>query len=302
MTNTMSKRQFILGAAALSSLALFGCGGTVTASTTSVSVTPGLGAVYGATVAVYNARGVLLGTGTTGAVGSANAGKVNVTLTGYTAGTPVIIKVTLGVGAKYWNEKINDYVEITTVDDSVSLLSVMPAVTNGQSAGVTPLTNVAAALAGVSATDLGNGTLAVAVTDVVIFEAMSRTILALGLPGTTNLTAAPVLASADNLVPTDLYGAVLAAMAIGSSTDPVAQALALLDGVVDGTIADATVFDTVHTILLGSSGLPVSISTSNNTDPSPDELQSAIDDVVSSINAPFTPATGTGSGGGGNGG
>ena len=292
MSNSPSKRRFLLAAVAFSALSLFGCGGTTTTATTSLSVTPVLGAVYGATVSVYNASGVLLGTGTT----DTTTGKVSVTLVGYTAGTPVIIKVTLAPGASYFNEHTGTNVTVAA-GSSVSLVSVMPAVTTGQAVGVTPLTNMAAKLAGVTADLVGTTPLTTTLTASSIYIAVAKTNLALGLPASTNLTAAPTAATLAAPHPTETMGELLAAMA--TATDPVTQAASLLAAVsTNGTGTNAAAIAVVNTILTTTSGLNVTIA-APNTAPDTATLNAAVTAVKTVIDAAVvvtTTPTGTGTG------
>jgi hypothetical protein len=292
MKHSLPKRRFLLAAVAFSALSLFGCGGTTTTATTSLSVTPVLGAVYGATVSVYNASGVLLGTGTT----DTSTGKVSVTLVGYTAGTPVIIKVALAPGATYYSE-FTQQVETILPGNSVSLVSVMPAVTTGQAVGVTPLTNMAAKLAGVTADLVGTTPLTTTLTASSIYIAVAKTNLALGLPASTNLTAAPTAATLAAPHPTETMGELLAAMA--ATTDPVTQAASLLAAVsTNGTVTNAAAIAVVNTILTTTSWLNVTIA-APNTAPDTATLNAAvaavktvIDDAV--VVAPTPTGTGTG--------
>ena len=292
MKHSLPKRRFLIAAIALSALSLFGCGGTTTATTTKLSVTPVLGAVYGGTVSVYNASGVLLGTGTT----DASTGKVTVTLVGYTAGTPVIVKVTLAPGASYFDESTGTNVTVAS-GQSVSLVSVMPAITSGQAVGVTPLTNMAAKLAGVTSDMLGSTPLTTTLTSATIYVAVAKTNLALGLPASTNLTSAPTAATLAAPHPTETMGELLAAMS--ATTDPVAQAAALLAAVsTSGTVTNAAAIATVNTILATASGLNVTIA-APNTAPDTTTLNAAVAAVTTVINTAVTPATGTGSTGSG---
>jgi len=297
MSKSPSKRRFLLAAVAFSALTLFGCGGTTTTATTSLSVTPVLGAVYGATVSVYNASGVLLGTGTT----DASTGKVSVTLAGYAAGTPVIVKVTLAPGASYFNEHTGANVTVAA-GGSVSLVSVMPAVTTGQAVGVTPLTNMAAKLAGVTADLVGTTPLTTTLTASSIYVAVAKTNLALGLPASTNLTSAPTAATLAAPHPTETMGELLAAMA--TATDPVTQAANLLAAVsTTGAVTNAVAIGAVNTILTTASGLNVTIA-APITAPDTATLNAAVTAVKTVIDAavvtrPTGTGTGTGSGSGG---
>ena len=114
MNTLLTKRSFSLALTAAAIAALTACGGSSSDSvaTTTLSVTPVLGAVYGGTVTVYSSTGVLLGTATT----SATDGKASVSLANYTAGSPVVVKVSLAAGASYFNEKTGANVTITAAN------------------------------------------------------------------------------------------------------------------------------------------------------------------------------------------
>ena len=182
MFKLLTKRSFSLGLMAVAVAVVTGCGGGSSGSvatptptaTTLLSVTPVLGAVYGGTVNVYSSTGTLLGTATT----SNTDGKASVSLSNYTAGSPVIIKVSLGAGASYFNEKTGINVNVTAANP-ISLLSALPTVGTGQSVGVTPITNMAAKLAGLTPNAVGSGTLATTVTADSIYTAVAKTNLAL---------------------------------------------------------------------------------------------------------------------------
>lgn len=233
MTALITKRSFSIALTAAAIAALTACGGGSDPVVTTLSVTPVLGAVYGGTVNVYSNTGTLLGTATT----SSTDGKASVNLTNYASGSPVVVKVSLSAGASYFNEKTGANVTITA-SNPVSLLSVLPAVGSGQSVGVTPITNMAAKLAGLTADAVGSGTLATAVTADTIYTAVAKTNLALGLPAATNILAAPVAATVTAPKPTETLGNILAVMAKNTTAaDPVAQAAALAAAVkTDGTV------------------------------------------------------------------
>jgi len=112
MYNVLTKRSFSLALTAFAFAALSGCGGSSSDSAPApapaapaptasriLSVTPALGAVYGGTVNVYSNAGLLLGTAKT----SETDGKASVSLSNYTLGTPVIVKVSLAAGSSYFN-------------------------------------------------------------------------------------------------------------------------------------------------------------------------------------------------------
>lgn len=302
MKTLLPTRRFVLATAAFAALSLAGCGGTTTTPATTLSVTPVLGATYGAAVQVFNNVGVLLGSGTT----DATTGKANVTLVGYTSGTPVILKVALGAGSSYYDEKSGAVIAVTAFNP-VSLLSVMPAVSSGQAVGVTPLTNMAAKLVGLTASAVGTAPLTTAITATNIYTAVAKTILALGLPSTTSLTAAPVAATLAAPVPaTDSMGKILALMAKNStSANAAAQADALVAAVnTDGTIPAGGAIAAVNTNLRSSSlaaaaGLTIAVA-ETITAPTETQLSNAVTATKTVIDAaviaPPAAATGTGTG------
>jgi hypothetical protein len=244
MYKLLTKRSFSLGLTAVALAVVTGCGGGSSGSvstptptaTTLLSVTPVLGAVYGGTVNVYSNTGTLLGTATT----SNTDGKASVSLSSYTAGTPVIVKVSLGAGSSYFDEKKGINVNVTAAN-TISLLSVLPEVNIGKTAqtvGVTPITNMAAKMAGLTANAVGSGTLAATITADAIYTAVAKTNLVLGLPASTNILAAPVAATVTQPLPTDPLGQILAVMAKNTiAADAAAQATAMAAAVkTDGTV------------------------------------------------------------------
>jgi hypothetical protein len=254
MFNSSLSRRLALTVISAAAITLAGCGGTVssTSGTTALTVTPALGAAYGATVYVYSATGTLLGSGTTG-----SDGKANVSLTGYTAGQPVIIRTVLGVGSFYFNEKTGaNTTPVTASEIPVTLMAVVPAVATGQAVGVTPLTNMAAAFVGVTA---ATTTPTKTVTSAAVYEAVAKTNLALGLPAATNITEAPIAATASNwdkvagvitgssTATGAVTGKILAEMAKASTSTPAAQAVALAAAV--NTTTGAIVTGTTPTVL-----------------------------------------------------
>lgn len=301
----MNARRPFLTALALAVVAgLAACGGgsdeppPVVKPTTALVVTPSLGAVYGGTVTVYSANGTLLGTGTT----STTDGKANVALTDYAAGTPIIIKLALNTGTTYFNEKTGANASITQ-GVSPSLLSLMNAVVPNQAVGVTPLTNMAAKLAGLSSASVGSGTLSTPVTADAIYTAVAKTNLALGLPAGTNILAAPVPATAAAPTPTDTLGKLLAVMAKNTtSADPIAQAQALEAAVnTNGTIntSAAAVINQVNAVLANPSlnaGLSLKL-TAPVLAPTTAQLNQAISDAKQAVDSGTAPTGGTGAGG-----
>ena len=295
MTISISKRKLTLSLCFISAAILGACGGGSDPVITKLNVTPALGAVYGGTVNIYSSNGTLLGTATT----STSDGKATVDMANYTLGSPIIVKVTLSAGASYFNEKTGTNTTVTAANP-VSLLSVLPAVAAGQAVGVTPITNMAAKLAGVTADTVGSTPLTSPVSADAIYTAVAKTNLILGLPAATNILAAPVPATAAAPTPTETLGKVLASIAKNTTaTDPVAQATALAaavktDGTVDSTKtaaineANTTLKDPAKT-----TGLTITIATPN-TAPTAAQVTAAATAVKTVVDA----AKATGASGG----
>lgn len=295
MSISISKRKLTVSLCLAAAAVLAACGGGTDTVITKLNVTPVLGAVYGGTVSVYSGAGALLGTATT----STTDGKASVDMANYAAGTPIIVKVTLSPGASYFNEKTGSNTTITGTN-SVSLLSVVPAVSSGQAVGVTPITNMAAKLVGVTADVVGGSApLATVVSSDAIYTAVAKTNLILGLPAATNILAAPVAATVAAPAPTETLGKVLASIAKNTTaTDPVAQSNALLaavktDGTVDTTkTAAITEFNTTLKDPVKTTGLTLVIS-AVNTAPTATQVTAATATVKTVVDsAKATGATG----------
>ena len=207
----MQKRRTTLALAASLVIAasLVACGGSDDVSSTNLTVTPALGAVYGAPVTVFNGTtGATLGSGTTGMT----TGSVTIPLIGSISG-PVVVRVSLSPGTKYFDEKLKSDVTITTANET-SMLAVLPTLPTSvnKSVGVTLISNMAAKLAGLNpaATNFS-------VTAEKANEGAARAVLALGLPTSFNINAAPVAAKSSTF-PTDVYGRLLAEMATRAPT------------------------------------------------------------------------------------
>lgn len=286
MSFQASKRLFTLSLCAVgTAVFLSACGGGSDPVITKLSVTPVLGAVYGGEVAVYNNTGVLLGTGTT----RATDGKADINLTNYSVGTPVVVKVSLPVGASYFDEKTGANVSITT-SNTVSLLSVLPAVGSGQSVGVTPITNMAAKLSGLTTATVGTANFA-ALTPAKINESVAKTNLILGLPASTNILSAPVAATLAAPLPTEALGRTLAVMAKNTTaTDAIAQANQLADAVTTSGTVDTTqseVITQINTTLRDpvlAEGITLVIAVANK-EPTATELAAATAAVTAVVDA-----------------
>ena len=324
MSTHSFNRRLALTVISAAALIIAGCGGTTSSSSSSsttvnaLTVTPALGAAYGASVFVYSASGTLLGSGTT----STTTGQVTLTLTGYTTGQPIIIKTVLGAGSFYFNEKTGaNTTPVTASETPVTLMAVIPSVATGQAVGVTALTNMAAAFVGVTATTVIPTT---TLTAAAVNEGIAKTNLALGLPTTTNITEAPVAASATNWNSVtgvitggtggtgSVTGKILAEMARTSTTTPAAQAQALAAAVntSTGTVATGTasaVLGTLNTTLQAAAvsklAIVVAVSVTAPTTAQLTEAKTAVTTVTANAvpGAVQTP-TGTGTGSVGTGG
>ena len=324
MSTHSFNRRLALTVISAAALIIAGCGGTTSSSSSSsttvnaLTVTPALGAAYGASVFVYSASGTLLGSGTT----STTTGQVTLTLTGYTTGQPIIIKTVLGAGSFYFNEKTGaNTTPVTASETPVTLMAVIPKVATGQAVGVTALTNMAAAFVGVTATTVIPTT---TLTAAAVNEGIAKTNLALGLPTTTNITEAPVAASATNWNSVtgvitggtggtgSVTGKILAEMARTSTTTPAAQAQALAAAVntSTGTVATGTasaVLGTLNTTLQAAAvsklAIVVAVSVTAPTTAQLTEAKTAVTTVTANAvpGAVQTP-TGTGTGSVGTGG
>lgn len=207
---------------ALAALLLAACGGTPTPATVSNMVlTPAKGACLGCTVSVYSQAGVLLASGTT----DKTTGKVALDTAGNTS--LLLVKVTGNSSAKYFDEKSGIEESFAS---TASMVTVVPSFSSGEEIGVTPLTTMAAKLAGVDTATLGSGTfVAQTLTVASIENAGARVLLLLGLPPAFKLFAAPVPATLANPVPKDSYGGLLARIAVASTGS---SALAIFDSFV----------------------------------------------------------------------
>ena len=212
-------------------LLLVACGGggggssTSTTETKNISITPGLGGFSaGAVVEAYKPNGDLIKASTTNAAGEA-------TLDMYGYDGPFILKVSGATGVTYYDEKTGTSKDFSSSSDY--LLSVVPttAITSGSSYGVTPLTNMAAALAGVDglAPMISGATSAAVISS--INQSLEYVQSLMGVDSTTlNILSAPTLVRADRTTVSGgnsagVYGLLLAELANQStSTTPLVQA------------------------------------------------------------------------------
>jgi hypothetical protein len=204
----------------LAALTLAGCGGgggggSTTSSGASIEVTPALGGFSaGATVSAFQPDGTLIDEGLT-----SSEGKASIAMGSYSG--PFILKVVGGSGVTYFDEKSGQPQSFAATH---SLLSIVPvsSVTSGASYGITPITHLAAAIAGVDANSVsleGDSTAVLAAMN----QAVTRTQDILGLDSDSlDILAAPtpVRSATDTIDPSSkaaLYGLLLAEMAFNSS-------------------------------------------------------------------------------------
>jgi hypothetical protein len=247
----MQKGRTALSIATLSALAaaLAGCGGsdesykTLTGSTNK-------GAVYGAPVTIYNgSTGAAINSGTT----DANNGTINISIPASVTG-PVIVKVDLNTGIKYFDEKAPTVPKSTVAEaDKTCMLAVLPSPPANLAYSVTAFTHVAAKLAGLNC----NST-SFQVTKDKAIEGAAKTVLALGLPTNFNILAPapPVTQFPLPTTYTNAYGKVLAQMAASSaSSTALAQlkdfndAITVSAGTATITSAGFTTLGTLSTVI-----------------------------------------------------
>jgi hypothetical protein len=248
LLNLSAQCLVIAGAAA----SMASCGGgssstasTTTTTTTPITVTPALGGFSsGAGVKAVKPDGTTIASSTTDSTGSAT-----LDLGSYSG--PMTLVVTGATGVTYYDEKSGTNLTFGATD---TLLSVVPgsAVTSGSSYGVTSITNMAAAFAGVTSTGVITG----ASTDAInttITNAVAQTQLTLGIPtDQLNILAAPkaVTSTTSKLsgTGTDVkYGLILAEFAKSSTTTALAQSTALAVSASSSKTTGAAVSGTDYT-------------------------------------------------------
>jgi hypothetical protein len=203
-------------------LSACGGGGGGSSSGVAITVVPALGGFSaGAVVQAIKPNGDLIVQTTTTADGSAS-----LAMGSYNG--PFILKVVGAAGVTYYDEKTESDQPFSSAD---VLLSVVPAstITNGTSYGVTALTNLAAAIAGLNATSPQiTGTDQQVIDE--INSAVTRVQRILGLASTDlDLLSAPtpVRSRTDRLSAgskAGLYGLLLAELATNSSDNALDQA------------------------------------------------------------------------------
>lgn len=258
--NMFLKRLAI--AATVASLFACGGGGSTTAPVqTTVTVTPALGGFSaGANVKAVKPDGSTIASGTTDSSGSA-------TLNFADYDGPFTLVVTGGTGVTYFDEKSGTNLPFSSTD---SLLSVVPAntINSGVSYGVTPLTNMAAAFAGVNTTGVISGSSTDAI-NTTITNAVAKTQLTVGISADQlNILTAPtpVTSTTTKLSGTGAattYGLILAELARSAPTTALAQANGLAvsaqTSVANGTAVSGTEYTgltaTVNTFIATPSAL-----------------------------------------------
>jgi len=169
-----------LGVVAFASLS--GCGSSSSSTASNIiDITPSKGAFdSGAVVEVFDASsGTKVGSGTVGSSGKASVD------TGSTKGA-IILKV---VSGSYYDEGSN-----STLTLAAPLISMVPSATAGSNFGVTPLTNMAAEMAGVSVSSSGVTVPTGGVSATTITSTNGALLALLGLDATAfDITAAPTL-------------------------------------------------------------------------------------------------------------
>jgi hypothetical protein len=310
MSNPNSTRRLLLQLAVIASVTLAACGGKSDGGTTSSptaiktqanTVTPALGATYNADVYVYAADGLtLLGQGKT----DGTTGKSNVTLSNYTPGTPVIVKVVVGPGASYYDENKKDNVTIAAGTAPFSMLSILPKADANQDFSANPLTNMAAKFAGITADNLGTSALTTSLSADKIYEGVAKTNLALGLPTSTNILAPVIPATKDKPNPNGTLSNLLVVMATAplgqasalstTNDNPITRALKLAAAIkTDGTIETTKVsaFTDLNAALKSQSNLGLAIVAAITDSAQLQQSANTAKDVVSKSITTFTGST-----------
>ena len=280
---------------------LSACGGnsSITAVKTQANtVTPALGASYNADVYVYAADGMtLLGQGKT----DGTTGKSNVTLTGYTPGTPVIVKVVLdpAKGATYYDENRPTLASVAP-SSKFTMLSILPSATSGQDFSANPLTNMAAKFAGIAADNLGTIQPSAPLIADEVYEGVAKTNLALGLPASTNILAPVTPATKSNPAPSGTMSNLLVVMAtatLGQTLDPIQRAANLAsaiksDGTIDSTKVSA--LTDLNSALVQVSNLGLSVVAPKTTN---EAIQGSLSAAKEAASKSVTSFTGSVTGG-----
>lgn len=270
---------------ALMAIVIASCGGTPAPTVTNMVLTPAKGACLGCTVSVYSQSGALIASGTT----SSTTGKVTLDTAGLTS--LLLVKVSGNATAKYYDEKTGNEESFASTS---SMVTVVPSFSSGGEVGVTPLTTMAAKMAGVDTAALGSSTfVAQTLTAASILDAGARTLLLLGLPPEFKLFAAPVPATRTNPVPTDSYGGLLARL--GATAAAGSSALALFDSYVAavpkstvstaGVITATAISGTALTTLASASTAVATVAAATNITPVTPNANPTAAEVTAAVSA-----------------
>jgi hypothetical protein len=237
-----------------------GGGGSTAVPSTSVGVTPALGAFSsGAVVEAFKTDGTFLATGTTNSDGLITGLNIPTSHT-----DAIILRVKGAANVAYFDEGQNAQVALGASDTVFSVLPAGALVANGKF-GITPLTGLAAGLAGVVDTSGVNPSIPGSLTagNTAVSAALKKVQALTGLVD-FDLTMAPnplkdLTATRDASSKSDLYGVMLAELAKAAGKDgALAQAKQMLQA---GQNAKAATDDEDFDAELGTSLLAVSIAT-----------------------------------------
>jgi hypothetical protein len=314
----ISMKRRLLGAAllGLSAAVLVACGGGGgSPAATNLTVVPAKGAIYAASATAYQVDGkTTAAAGTTTAKGLTDAGKTTLNVGSYSG--IVLLNVAGSSSAQYYDEKLNADANFPA---TANLVSAIPSVTAGASTsvGVTPLTTMAAKLAGIDPANLGKSTFVAPgkISADTLLEGAVRTLLLLGLPADFNIFAAPTPAT-NSTAPTDIYGQLLFNLGKNASVSaldlffnattgmlsdavlPVAKVSA--DGVITVTFTQAQkdAFKAFNTAIKAAAPTGITISDSI-PEPTADQISKAKATLKAAVDAGTAPkASGSGSGSG----
>ena len=310
MGMNMKRRIFGLTLVSVATAVLVACGGggSSTPSSSTLSVVPAKGAIYAADVTVFQSNGTTsAGTGTTAAkTDTTNAGKSSVNIGSYSGIS--VVQVKGNPTAQYYDEGTNADASFAAANILVSAVQA-----GATSAGVTPLTTMAARLSGIDTDKLGTaGAVPAGLTADNITEGGARLLLALGLPADFNIFAVPtVIKSASDIAGADANARLIAL--IGQSAGS-GGALAYFNNLIaktpkatigtDGKLAvaagtwaaDFAAFKTASDNAAARIGVTTKAS---NFAPSATELTAAVAALKTAVTAGTPPkASGSGSGSG----
>lgn len=308
----MKRRIFGAAVIGLSAAVLVACGGGGGVTANNLTVVPAKGAIYAAGATAYQADGkTTAASGSTDAKTGSAPGKTTLNLGSYTS--IVLLNVAGNTTSKYYDEKTDKDESFPATANLVSAIATYSA---GSSVGVTPLTTIAAKLAGINPATLGTSTfVAPGKLDAdTILEGAVRTLLLLGLPADFNIFAAPTPAT-NSTAPTDVYGQLLFNLGknttassafelfFNSTTGIFAQipvATVAADGTITVSFTDAqkAALTTFNAAVKAAAPSGITVSAPNFA-PTPLELTAAKATLKAAVAAGTAPkASGSGSGSG----